>query len=282
MSDSEIRPRNQGRRPGRIFHFDPLLLIFLLVGWLLIFASASLALQRSPEQWLPIEFVPEVSADYGVDAAEAPRLAPVRPQIIEALRQDALVAKPLAPDVVVEATSERLPLLVFRPTLTPTSVLTLTITPTPTLGIAELTVSAGGPYVAKEGSPVPLVARGASLSPGTISYRWDLDADGLYNDAQGAWATAVFYDEGQYVVGVEATDVEGRVALTTTTVNVTNVAPAIYGLRDKYEDEGERVSFSATVYDPGHDVLLYSWDFGDGEGETGRLDPSHIYLDNGE
>jgi len=126
------------------------------------------------------------------------------------------------------------------------------------------------------------VARGASLSPGAISYRWDLDDDGLYDDAQGAWATVVFYDEGQYEVGVEATDVAGRVALTSTTVSVANVAPAIYGIRDKYVGEGDRVSYSATVYDPGHDVLLYSWDFGDGAGATGTLDPSHIYLDNGD
>ncbi|NIM47667.1 MAG: PKD domain-containing protein, partial [Gemmatimonadales bacterium] len=122
----------------------------------------------------------------------------------------------------------------------------------------------------------------ASVSPGTISYRWDLDDDGLYDDAEGAWATAVFYDEGQYVVGVEATDVDGRVALTSTTVSVSNVAPTIYGVGDQYASEGDRISFSATVFDPGHDVLLYSWDFGDGTEEMGTLDPSHTYLDNGE
>jgi PKD repeat protein len=283
MRDREIRPDDRGWRPGRIFYFDPLLLVFLVVGWLLIFASASLALQRSPEQWLPVEFVPEVSADYSVDAAGVSRLAPVRPQIVEAVKQDALVAKPSAPpDVAVEATPEKLPLLVFRPTQTPTAVLTGTITPTSTLGFADLIVSAGGPYTGDEGSPVPLVARGASLSPGTIRYRWDLDEDGLYDDAQGAWATAVFYDEGEYMVGVEATDVEGRVAFTSTTVSVANVAPAIYGIRDIDADEGEEVDFSATVFDPGHDVLLYTWDFGDGAGETGELDVEHTYVDNGE
>ena len=281
MRDREIRPDDSGRRLGGIFHFDPLLLVSLVVGWLLIFASASLALQRSPERWLPVDFVPEASADYGVDAAEAPRLAPVRPQIIEAVRQDALVAKASSPEVVVEATPEKLPLLVFRPTQTPTTVLTLTITPTLTT-LEDLVVNAGGPYTGDEGSPVPLLARAVSVSPGTISYRWDLDEDGLYDDAVGVAATALFYDEGEYEVGVEATDVAGRVAYTTTVVSVANVAPVIFGVRDINASEGEVVSFSAAVFDPGHDVLLYWWEFGDGSEERGTLEPEHRYADDGE
>jgi len=283
MRDREIRPDGKGRRPGRIVHFDPLLLVFLIAGWLLIFASASLAVQRRSEHWLPVEFAPEVSADYSVDAAEAPRLAPVRPQIIEAVKQDALVSRPSAPpEGIVDATPEELPLLVFRPTHTPTLVLTPTLTPTATLSPTELIVSAGGPYTGEEGRSISLVAGFASRSRGAISFRWDLDDDGLYDDAEGMWATVLFYDEGEYVIGVEGTDPEGRAVRDTTTVRVSNVAPLIYGVGDQYAGEGERINFSATVFDPGHDVLLYSWDFGDGAEETGTLDPSHTYLDSGD
>jgi hypothetical protein len=214
-----------------------------------------------------------------VDAAELSRLAPVRWQIIDAVKQDALVAETSpASEALVEAKPEKLPPLVFGPTLTPT----LTATPflTPTLGLADIVVSVGGPYTGDEGSPVPLMAKGVSLSPGAISYRWDLDDDGEYDDAEGDEATVVFYDEGEYPVGVEATDADSHVAITSTTVSVSNVAPVILGLRDQFAGEGERVSFSAEVVDPGHDVLLYSWDFGDGEGETGTLKARHTYRDD--
>jgi len=62
---------------------------------------------------------------------------------------------------------------------------------------------------------------------------------------------------------------------------VRNVAPSIYGLQDRDAREGEEVTFSAVVEDPGRDVLLYSWDFGDGGRETGSLKPRHTYVDDG-
>jgi hypothetical protein len=283
MRDREIRPVDKDRGSGRIIYFDPLLLVILIAGWSLIFAAASLAVRRTSEQWLPVELVAEVSADYSVDAVEAPRLAPVRPQIVEAVRQDALVARPSPnPEVLAEATPEELPLLVFRPTRTPTPIFTPTLKPTATLGPTELIVSAGGPYTGTEGSSVLLFAGVASLSPGAITYRWDLDDDGLYDDAEGTWATAMFYDEGEYPVGVEATDADSRVAITSTTVSVSNVAPVILGLRDQFVGEGEKVTFSAEVFDPGHDVLIYSWDFGDDEGESGTLKARHTYVDDGD
>jgi PKD repeat protein len=281
MQDVRTGQDQEGQRRRGAVRFEGLLLVFLVVGWLLIFASATLALRRNPQRWLPVELVPQVSADYSVDDAELSRLAPVRPQIIEAVKRDALVAEMSpASEALAEATPEELPLLVFGPTLTPT----LTATPflTPTLGPAEIIVSAGGPYTGDEGNPVPLMAKGISLSPGALSYRWDLDDDGLYDDAEGDEATVVFYDEGEYPVGVKATDADSRVAITSTTVSVSNVAPVILGLRDQFVGEGEKVTFSAEVFDPGHDVLIYSWDFGDDEGESGTLRARHTYRDDGD
>ena len=282
MQDVKTGQARAGHRRRGTLRFDGLLLATLVVGWLLIFASATLALRRHPQRWLPVELFSQVSADYGVDAPEAPRLAPVRHEIVAAVKQDALVATPsVVPEGIAEATPGELPTLVLGPTPTPTLKPTLSFTATLSPGPAGLSADAGGPYVGEEGSPIALAARGASLSPGALSYDWDLDNDGVYDDGNGVWATVVFYDEGEYTVGVQASDAAGRVASASSTVSVRNVAPSIYGLRDRNASEGQEVSFSAGVEDPGHDVLLYSWDFGDGARETGTLRPRHTYLDEG-
>ena len=105
MQDRTTPRYDQGRGLRSIFSFDPLLLVTLVVGWLLIFATATLGVQRRPEEWLPVELVAEVSADYSVDAPEAARLAPVRHEIVAAVKQDALVVTPsVVPEGIAEAT----------------------------------------------------------------------------------------------------------------------------------------------------------------------------------
>jgi PKD repeat protein len=269
MRDRETRRGRTDRRPWRIFHFDAPLLVFLTLGWLLIFAAATLALQRDSQRWLSVNLGSQVSANYGVDIVEAPRLAPVRPQIVEAVRQDARAIELSTPTVAVaEAT--------LTPTLGPT------LTPALTLSPYMLAVSVGGPYRAKEGSPVSLVARVAGSATETLTYRWDLDDDGAYDDAKGVSASVVFYDEGEYTVGVQVADQTGRVAADTATVRVSNVAPMVDVGGDRYTAEGEEIAFLARVSDPGHDVLFYYWDLGDGTQATGTLRPRHTYLDNGD
>jgi PKD repeat protein len=269
MRDGKSRRDEAGQGSWRAFHFDGLLLVFLVVGWSLIFATATLGLQRDPQQWLPVKLVPRVAADYGVETREVSRLAPVRPQVIEAVKQDALVARLPTPTPA---------LALVAATATPTP----TLTPTPTPRPSVLTVSAGGPYVGKEGSPISFVAKVIGLAPGTVTYRWDLDGDGVYDEGDGASIRFVFYDEGEYAIGVQATDSVGRVATDVTTVKVSNVAPRIDVVRDSFADEGEEIALSARVSDPGHDVLMYDWDFGDGAGVNGTLKPRHRYVDNGE
>ena len=73
----------------------------------------------------------------------------------------------------------------------------------------------------------------------------------------------MFYDEGEYPVAVQATDLFGRTVTETTTVNVSNVPPVVSIGPDIFADENEAVDFRAVAYDPGHDILLYEWDFGD-------------------
>ena len=58
-------------------------------------------------------------------------------------------------------------------------------------------------------------------------YEWDLDGDGLYNDATGVTAPVSFGDQGLYPVGVRVTDDKDATATASSTVTVNNVAPVV-------------------------------------------------------
>ncbi|HXV44704.1 MAG TPA: PKD domain-containing protein, partial [Anaerolineae bacterium] len=166
-----------------------------------------------------------------------------------------------------------------------TPTLTLEPTPTPTFVPSDLEVSAGGPYSGEEGSQIALVAENTSsvlgLVPGVITYLWDLDNDGQYDDANGASTPLTFYDEGEYTISVQATDLLGRVGIDTTTVVVSNVPPLVKINQDVQANEGEEVVFAATASDPGRDILFYEWDFNDGSPLVrDTLNPSHTFANN--
>src|SRR5687768_9455451 len=109
-------------RPRRsLFHFDVLLLAFLFVGWWLIFTAATLGLQQDEQQWLAIGLVSHAAADYSVNTTSKLQLAPINPEIIEAVKQDEILA--LATPV---------PAPTGTPLLTNTPIPTLTNTSTPT------------------------------------------------------------------------------------------------------------------------------------------------------
>ena len=83
------------------------------------------------------------------------------------------------------------------------------------------TADAGGPYAVSHGGVVTLDASG-STDPGNdiVSYQWDLDNDGEYDDATGVAASFNAVASGTYVVGVEVTDSDGGVGTDTATVTV--------------------------------------------------------------
>ncbi|MBE7556839.1 MAG: PKD domain-containing protein [Anaerolineales bacterium] len=270
MTNREPEPKQKGRRRWRVFRFDMLLLIFLLSGWSLIFTTATLGLQDNQEQWLPVGLFSQISGDYTVKAANAPRLARINPEIIEAVKRDQiLLATPTPTTLAATAT------LTNQQTITGTA-----------LGTWQ--VSIGGPYKGQEGSEIPVSAEltGSMLNllPGVVSYVWDLDDDGRYDDANSASTSVAFYDEGEYLIGVQATDLLGQVNTAVTTVSVSNVAPLVtLGQVDAPSEEGQEVAFAAVASDPGHDVLLYTWDFGDNSPPvTDSLTPRHTYPDNGD
>lgn len=132
---------------------------------------------------------------------------------------------------------------------------------------------AGGPYVLAEGGTLSLNASGSSDADGdSLTYAWDLDNDGAYDDATGitptlAWSTlpAAMRDDGVYTVGLRVSDGKGGSAVASTSLTITNVAPTlnVSGSTDATAGSSYTLSFSAT--DPGSDSIS-SWriDWGDG------------------
>ncbi|RMG90429.1 MAG: VWA domain-containing protein [Chloroflexi bacterium] len=170
------------------------------------------------------------------------------------------------------------------PTSTPTSSPTPTLTPTATP--ERITANAGGPYTITEGSNVTLDAS-SSFDPngGSLSYAWDLDNDGLFDD--GTAVTVVFSasnrDDGVYPVSVQVTGNTGS-ATDTTTVTVNNAIPQVTLMADSWDVLiGETAVFTGTFTDPGTlDTHTILWNFGDGATTNNTLTASHTFNQTGQ
>ena len=137
--------------------------------------------------------------------------------------------------------------------------------------------NAGGPYTADEGDHVTLDAS-RSTDPdidGAITrYEWDLDNDGVFNDATGATITTVFGDQGTYLVGLRVTDDKGAQATTTTQVTVRNVPPTVgtISVPSSPAAVNTTIAVSAPFSDPGlRDTHTAVWDWNDGATSAGTV-----------
>jgi Zn-dependent metalloprotease len=166
---------------------------------------------------------------------------------------------------------------------------------------------AGGPYVTPEGQPETVdgssSAESSDPSGGSIvSYAWDLDNDGDYDDAFGVTASfdAVGQD-GVYTIGLQVTNEAGITDTDSTTVTVTNVTPTVTISAAQVDeiDEYDVIQVTATFSDPGWlDTYTYEIDWGTPAGDTsagnatvtteggpgpdlGSVTDSHQYGDNG-
>lgn len=164
------------------------------------------------------------------------------------------------------------------------------------LSLETPTADAGGPYNTVEGTDVALNGGG---STGTgLSYAWDLDNDGQYDDSTlvNPLFTLVGQD-GSFTVGLKVTNADGLVDTDTATVDVANVAPAVENLAsDGPRPENTAVTLTGTIRDPGWlEALTATVDWDDGAGpqalpgilENVRPDATltfsvqHTYGDNG-
>jgi len=86
----------------------------------------------------------------------------------------------------------------------------------------------------------------------TLSYAWDLDGDGNFNDAIGVGASAFFATNGAHTVAVQVTDDDGAVDVARMIVTVVNSAPSVTILSPLPGDQwalGDTVSLQASSSD---------------------------------
>ena len=134
------------------------------------------------------------------------------------------------------------------------------------------TSDAGGPYSAEISTPITLDGTSSSDPDGTIVlYEWDLDFDGVYDDATGATTTYSWSSGGTYSIGLKVTDDDGATDTDTTTVRVglqnrPPQAPTITGPREgKY---GTEYTYNFTATDPDGDDVSFTIDWGDEDTEN--------------
>ena len=79
---------------------------------------------------------------------------------------------------------------------------------TATLAVTNVapTVDAGGLYSGTAGTPVTLIASGSDPGGGPLTYTWDLDDDGDYDDGTGDVVTYTWIVAGTHTVAVQAAD----------------------------------------------------------------------------
>lgn len=151
---------------------------------------------------------------------------------------------------------------------------------------ANPTVDAGGPYTVSEGGTTTLTATGNDGDADPLTYTWDLDNDGAFDDATGqsvTFSAAGLDGPTSATVKVQVSDGTGT-GEDTATVNVVNVAPTITSvtaganaacgagstLTVHFIDPGTGETFNATVNWGGGVVEQFT-------GVTSPFSPSHIY-----
>jgi large repetitive protein len=133
----------------------------------------------------------------------------------------------------------------------------------------------------KEGETVQLTATASDSGNDTLTYNWYLN--NATTPITGQSIDYIFTDNGTYPVKLEVIDTDGAVTTQTVDVTVTNIAPTIVNIvKPTTINEGESVTFSATVTDPGVlDTLTYGWNFGDNTNPIIGQNVNHTFADNG-
>lgn len=133
------------------------------------------------------------------------------------------------------------------------------------------------PASAVVGEPLALSASATHLDPeAVLTYAWDLDGDGEFDDAVGADVDHVAVAPGLVTAAVEVSDGARRdIALASIMVSVGNVPPEFTAFSPgdyaPFADVGETVELSATASDADGDAVTLTWlvdDVEAGQGEA--------------
>jgi probable HAF family extracellular repeat protein len=149
------------------------------------------------------------------------------------------------------------------------------LTPAPTN--APPVVDAGGPYSVNEGDDVALTATGSDPDEDVLTYAWDLDNDGIFEEPGQSvdFSAAALDGPSTHTVTVQATDDGGLSATDEATVEVLNVAPTIVEISAPLEPKevDTTINVSAIFTDPGvADTHTAVWDWGNTATSPGSVD----------
>jgi len=135
------------------------------------------------------------------------------------------------------------------------------------------------PELPNEGSLVNFTDTSTSWPDVIAGWSWGFGDDGTSNKQNPAHA---YGDDGTYTVILTITNSNGYQETVSHDVVIIDVPPIAEAGQDQIVDEGEIVSFSGSITDPGWlDTHTTEWDFGDSSTSSGTLTPTHAYGDNG-
>lgn len=147
--------------------------------------------------------------------------------------------------------------------------------------------SISGSYIGLEGSPILFDASQSTDDYSIVSYEWDWNGDGTYDETTGtSLVEHTWYDDYSGSARLKVVDGYGLVGEATTAVDISNVPPvaSIDSIEHPYSNifVGDTVTFHGSFSDPGaDDTHSTTWNFGDGTLASGVLTPTHVYATNG-
>jgi PKD repeat protein len=148
-----------------------------------------------------------------------------------------------------------------------------------------------GPYEGPEGTTIQLDGTASSDPEGNpITWAWDFDGDGTFDDAAGPTPAFAAIDDGVYPVALQVSD-SLLAGTASTQVTVHNVPPDLAPIADVFVQAGP-APISAGFTDPGvADTHTATIDWGEGAGPepatvlqgsgSGTVQGSHVYAGTG-
>ncbi len=90
------------------------------------------------------------------------------------------------------------------------------------------TADAGGPYTTTVDITLTLFATATDVPADPLTYTWDLDDDGFFDDGAGQMVTYTWAVTGIYTVTLQVADDDGGITTDATTVNVNSLYPFVW------------------------------------------------------
>jgi Tol biopolymer transport system component len=134
-----------------------------------------------------------------------------------------------------------------------------------TVGNRAPELNTGGPYTGLEGTAVSLAATATDADGDALTYEWSF-GDGSSGSGSALPLSHVFEDNGSYHATFSANDGHGGSTVSSTTINIGNVAPTVRVGAGAQIVSGASFNFSGSFSDPGIHDSPWNWTLNWGEG----------------